>query len=1167
MIEQLIKSLNNGNHIAISGLRANSAAMIAAWSANYANIPVFCVVPTEHQAEVFEQDLSLFTDISIIRYPGYDIPPYTPLSPDPETIATRLAALYQLLTNEKPTITVASCESLLRKVMPKNILANIADLVIAGEETDQKDLALRLADTGYEPVSLVQRVGDFSVRGGIVDVFPPGYNAPIRLDFFGDTIESIRSFDPVSQRSIDQLEEVVLLPTSNILFPLINSNEHHKLGLSFSDHGTKLNWDSDRLSRMLEQVSSQRRYPGIEFFLPLFYPSLSKPLDYVNQNSLVFMVDPHEIRRSVALTMERINANFNEAQSASAPALPPEMLFLSEQELFASFSLCKTIQLHDFPDQEILVDQTYSFSSSNHQLIKQEIDLQRKKKGLLRPLIDYISKWHEANERVILACRSLRHAQNLANLLNQHGLDVLIQQNPLKQEFLATIQPHTVILFDKPISNGFDLTSINLHLVSENELYGVRSLYSGKKIHKKKHIDGEAVRFDELQAEDFVVHSEHGIGTYQGLVNLELHGVSNDFLQILYSGNDKLYVPVDRINCVNKYKGLSDKVPKIDKLGSKTWLNIKNKVKEAVWEVAQDLLALYAKRELKPGFAFGRPSELYFELEESFPFDETAGQDKAINEVLSDLASNKPMDRLLCGDVGYGKTEVAIRAAFKVIEDGFQVAILVPTTVLAEQHGQTFSARLQGFPVQVESLSRFRTPSSQKKILKGLAEGTVDIVIGTHRLLSKDVIFKKLGLLIIDEEHRFGVSHKEKIKKLRAEVDVLTLSATPIPRTLQMSLLGVRDLSVITTPPEQRRSIKTFVARYDDLVIKEAVVREMQRKGQIFVVHNRVHSIHEMARKAQKLVPEARVAVAHGQLPAKNLEDIMIRFINKELDVLVCTTIIESGLDIANANTIIINRADRLGLAEIYQLRGRVGRSSEQSYAYLLVPSLESLKKDAKDRLRAVMDCSDLGGGFKLAMSDLQIRGGGNLLGISQSGHIAAVGYDLYLELLQKTVSDLKDKTTAGEAQDEEVDPEINLQISGYIPESYIQDIDQRYVIYRRISMITDQTSLHDLKDELQDRYGAIVQEVRNLFEIVSIKEDLKKLKVSRLEQGKDALVFTFLEKTPVSPQKILELMQNSKDMVRFTPDSRLVVKTPLNSIQSIFSAIHQIVSQLKLEA
>ncbi|MGE4561065.1 MAG: transcription-repair coupling factor, partial [Desulfobulbus sp.] len=605
---------------------------------------------------------------------------------------------------------------------------------------------------------------------------------------------------------------------------------------------------------------------------------------------------------------------------------------------------------------------------------------------------------------------------------------------------------------------------------------------------------------------------------------------------------------------------------------SQRWQTTKKKVSDAVWKVAQELLEIYAKRAMRQGHRFSPVGDLYRQLEESFPYDETSGQAKAIDDVIDDLTHDQPMDRLICGDVGYGKTEVAARAAFKVIEDGYQVALLVPTTVLAEQHAATFRERFASFPVEIACLNRFRTTKQQKEIVAKLSTGAVDFVVGTHRLLSKDVQFSKLGLLIIDEEHRFGVAHKEKIKKIKASVDVLTLTATPIPRTLQMSLLGIRDLSVISTPPQQRRAVKTFLAKHDQLVIREAVVRELERGGQLFFVHNRVKSIHRIAETIGTLVPQARIGVAHGQMAGPELEDVMVRYINHELDILVCTTIVESGLDIPNANTIIINRADHLGLADIYQLRGRVGRSNRQAYAYLLVASLDHLTADAQQRLRALMDCSELGGGFKLAMNDLQIRGGGNLLGVSQSGHIAAVGYDLYLELLQSTVADLKRRALEGgdRPSTEEIDPEVNLKVAAYLPDSFIGDATQRYQAYRRISMagFGTEEDLADIEAELIDRYGQLPQEAATLLEIIRLKQQFRRLGIHKLEQAPEVLVFSFVEQAPVDPGRLLSLIQQGSSKkkatstIRLTPDQRLVV--PCSAQENVFQRVHTLIHALQ---
>jgi len=1173
-MDEILSLLAAGHkRINLSGLQGSSYAFVAARIAAKAKRPLLFITPSERQAELAVQNISLFSSIPVILYPGFDIPPYTPLSPDQATVAERLNALYRLLTADGPVIFVASCESLLRRVMPKSTLGSLAELVIHGEDVEQDGLIRNLVDLGYENVSLVQGIGDFSVRGGIVDIFPPGYEAPVRFDFFGDTVESLRTFDPISQRSIMEIDEAVILPASNILFPPVASAHYARIQSRFQKEAETLNWPLDALDAVLEKISSGQRFPGIEFFLPLFYSDQHEcpcPLQYLAENTIVFIPDPLEIKRSMGLAWERIQANYHESVSSRTPALPPDTVFLAPDNLSEELNAFTKVQVLHFIENDGNGSKTIHFTSQNHLLLKQEVDLQRKQQGLLLPLAAVLKEWSARNELVAMACRSPRHGTHLAELLSHYEISAHIHDAPLELSYFKEIRgSSTILLLNQPISEGFDLQlepNIQLHVLSENELFGERRLGSRK---KRRPAGEDSLRFDELDNGDIVVHREHGLGIYQGLVTLTLKDITNDFLEIHYQGEDKLYVPVDRLNSISKYKGISDKKPKLDKLGAKTWMLKKKKIKESVWLVAQDLLKIYAKRELQKGLAFSQPGELFHELEESFSFDETSGQQKAISEVLDDLTSEQTMDRLICGDVGYGKTEVAVRAAFKTIEDGFQVAMLVPTTVLAEQHAKTFQERFAGFPVMVESINRFRTQAEQKKILSNLKTGKVDMIIGTHRLLSKDVYLNRLGLLIVDEEHRFGVSHKEKIKRFKADVNVLTLSATPIPRTLQFSLLGIRDLSVINTPPEQRRPIKTFVARYDELVIKEAITRELQRGGQAFLVHNRVQSIQEMARKVEKLAPQARIAVAHGQMPAKQLEEIMVRFVNREIDVLVCTTIIESGLDIASANTIVINRADRLGLAEIHQLRGRVGRSSEQSYAYLLVPSLDGLAKEAKERLRALLDHSELGGGFKLAMSDLQIRGGGNILGVSQSGHIAAVGYDLYLELLQNTVSDLK-RQAADKEIIETIEPEINLQISAYIPETYIVDTPQRYIAYRKIASIIDGAQLADLKEELQDRYGLLPWETQNLFDMMALKIRMKKIMLTRLEQGKDMLVFSFHEKTDIGPQKILDLVNSSKNNIRFSPDARLMV--PLSSQithspQAILHAAHEIIDTLQTEA
>ncbi|MEW6593422.1 MAG: transcription-repair coupling factor [Thermodesulfobacteriota bacterium] len=1160
-MSSLVTALTRGQFpVELVGVSGGAAALHIGRAAAVHPGPLVCLCATERQAQALEQDLALFSPHPVVHYPGYEIPPYTPLAPDPATTAARLAALNLAFTAGTPFCFIASAEAMIRRTIPKNLLNTLAELLIRGEEIDQEGLRTSLSIAGYESVALVQNVGEMSVRGGIMDIFPPGFDHPLRLDFLGDLLESLRLFDPITQRSVGELAEAVILPASDILFPAPGNEEHQRLLDRFDDASAEFGWDEDAAAAIREKIAAGRDFPGSEFLLPLFYETPASPLDFLPAKSLVFLLDPIAIRHSLDLVWERIHANHAEATAGHQPALPPAQLFLTADSLLDTAAARPLVRCHAIADTTGLPD-AVMVRTGNHLFLKQQLELHRRQQGLLPPLARELVTWLDQGDQVCFACRTKRHAEHMAELLGQYGISATLTPMPFHHDQ----QPGAgVLLFDHPLSAGFDLPEERLHWLSESELFGEQRLGARKQARQPT---GEAVvRFDELAIGDFVVHGAHGIGVYQGLVTLELNSLANDFLLIEYKDGDKLYVPVDQLAAVSKYKGINDREPGLDKLGGKAWQATRQKVKKAVWEVAQDLLNLYARRQLAKGHAFSRPDELFHELEESFPFDETPGQIKAINEVLDDLTSERPMDRLVCGDVGYGKTEVAIRAAFKAVEDNRQVAVLVPTTVLAEQHTATFRERLHGFPLRTESLNRFRTAAEQKKIINDLAAGRVDIVIGTHRLLSKDVVFSKLGLLIIDEEHRFGVVHKEKLKKLRTQVDVLTLTATPIPRTLQLSLLGVRDLSVISSPPAHRRTVKTFIARHDDLVIKEAVTRELARGGQVFLVHNRVHSIHDIARKVNQLVPEAKVAVAHGQMASKPLEEIMIRFVRQEVNVLVCTTIIESGLDIPNANTIIITRADRLGLAEIYQLRGRVGRSSEQAYAYLLVPSLDGLSKDAQQRLRALMDYNDLGGGFKLAMSDLQIRGGGNILGESQSGNIAAVGYDLYLDLLQKTVLDLKRRARQGEevAAEEEVEPEISLRLSAYIPAFYISDTDQRYIAYRKITSAESEEALAELAAEFEDRYGPIPAEARNLLAVIDLKRYLRRLKIARFEQGPKSLVFTFHASTPVTPERILGLVSARPDALRFTPDQKLLVPaTGLETAEAICNAAKNILRAL----
>ncbi len=1166
-----------GKKIEICGLHNGSAALFVARLQEQHRHTLCCIVPVDDLLDTLAEDVALFTDVPVLTYPAFEIPPYAQLAPDPVTVAARLSTLYFLQESGQPCIVLTSAEAILRRVMPVRQLSDHCELVMAGEDTDRDGLIAALTGSGYQACDIVRQPGDMAVRGGIIDLFPPSFRldvqSPLRLDFFGDTVESIRLFDPLTQRSLMELDEAVLLPTSDILFPGKKERGNWKYGLA--EAAAELTDNNSNTDQLLEQLREQVRFPGIEFLLPLLYqdPAPQTLFDYLPAATPCILHDPVSIRQKIGLVWERIEANHGEA-AVERTVLDPQSLFLKPEELEQSFNKTARFDLCSLPDPDA-VEPPILQQVGDHSLLRQEIELQRKKRGVLAPLADRLLNWQQAGDFTIIACRSSRQASHFEEMLAGYGVEVGRTGIPLN---LAP-RPGQVLLVEHPLSRGFDLPEEQLHILSAAELFGEKKLRSSRR--KRKKARGEPVSLEEINVNDIVVHRDHGLGCFKGLLNMEFAGQRGDFMQLEFRGGDKLYVPVDRLHWVSRYQGLSDQQPRLDQLGSQRWQTAKKKVTEAVWQVAHELLAIYARREMRKGHCFDPPGSLYRELAESFPYDETDGQAAAIDDVIKDLTSDQPMDRLVCGDVGYGKTEVAVRAAYKVMEDGYQVAVLVPTTVLAEQHAATFRERFSEFAVEVACTNRFRTTKEQNQIVRDLKDGKVDIVIGTHRLLSRHIVFKKLGLLIIDEEHRFGVSHKEKIKKLRANIDVLTLTATPIPRTLQMSLLGIRDLSVISTPPRRRRSVKTFLARHEDLVVREAVLRELSRGGQVFFVHNRIKSIHRVAANIEKMVPQARIAVAHGQMPGRNLEDIMVSFINHEVDILVCTTIIESGLDIPNANTIIINRADHIGLADIYQLRGRVGRSSRQSYAYLLVPSLDRLSKDAGQRLRALMDCSELGGGFKLAMNDLQIRGGGNLLGVSQSGHIAAVGYDLYLELLQSTVADLKKRAAEGEDPAEPaLDPEVKLRIAAYLPDDYVRDTGQRYQLYRRISLAgnEDPEVLADLRDELADRFGPLPPESDTLFAMIGLKYPLRRLGISKLEQSPTNLVFSFVENAPVDPALLLDFITahrakkakktkkagatRTADPVRLTPDQRLIVA--LDEKENLFNRIDTVLESLK---
>ncbi len=757
------------------------------------------------------------------------------------------------------------------------------------------------------------------------------------------------------------------------------------------------------------------------------------------------------------------------------------------------------------------------------------------KDSILAPLVEKIRKWTDDGNFVSFLCSGEEGIQRMSHLLEGYSLPVTRSDAPFLSEMVRHDGKGRLILRDGKITEGFHLPGLKLVVVGEEEVFGKK-----EKRRKARPVrEGYFLKsFGELREDDYVVHTDHGIGKYLGLKKLSFGKIENDFLIIEYLGGDKLYIPVDRLDQIQRYIGPDGYVPNIDKLGGSSWDAVKKKVKRSVREIAEELVSVYAAREVMEGHSFSPTDRYYDEFSSSFEYDETPDQAKAIDDIISDMSDSRPMDRLICGDAGFGKTEVALRASFRAAMEGKQVVVLVPTTILAEQHYQTFARRLEKYPVSVEVLNRFKTRAQQKEIIEAINRGLVDIIIGTHRILQKDVVFKDLGLVIIDEEQRFGVSHKEKLKKLRALVDVLTMTATPIPRTLHLSLIGIRDLSIINTPPDDRLSIKTYALDFDEDAIRDAISRELERGGQVFFLHDRVRSIYTIARLIERLVPEARVGVAHGQMKSRELEDVMVKYLQRDYNVLVCTTIIGSGIDIPTANTMIINRADRFGLSQLYQLRGRVGRSKEEAYAFLLVPQGSILSEDARKRLQIIKEFSEPGSGFRIASHDLEIRGAGNLLGISQSGHISAVGYELYTQLMEKTVRELRGE----KLPEEEIKPEINMGLPAFIPDDYITDMHRRLVTYKRVSMASTDDDLIEIREELEDCYGFVAPQVGNLLEIISIRNLLKDVWGKKMEYDGEKISIYFHKNSPVEPGKIIELSQKKIKGSRFTPDFKLSV-------------------------
>ena len=1120
----------------VQGLQGGARALVLSLIAARARRPVLIVTPGARDAENLYEDLNFFLGAEtagaplqnrVHLFPSWEVLPFENLSPHPENIAGRLEGLYKLVEEPAP-ILIASPAALMQRVIAKEALRRSYLYLVASQDLAREMLLEHLVQWGFQNVPLVEERGDFSVRGGIVDLFSPGYGRPLRLEFDGDRLDSIREFNPSSQRSERLQEEMLLLPMKE--FSLKGGGLDGALRC-LDQRALELDVDRREKNSLIESLRAGIPYPGMEFLVPYFCPELAPVFSYLPAETLIWLdgVDrvEAEAERFGRLAWERQR----NAQEEHRLVAPVEALYLNEhqwRDALAPFSVVHGESLIVMAVSDQAQATTLTVESYLTTDIRQETALHGKEASLA-PLVDRLKTWR--GEKIIFAAPTRADAGRLAELLGHYDLEAALSERSVRELLLADGANRAIVCGQ--LHQSFRLPEARLVLLTFDEIFGTRKRQPAAVA--KKYPSHFLTSLSELKQDDYVVHLDHGIGVYRGLKFMKVADVEGEFLHLEYAGGDRMYLPVDRINMVQKYIGGDGAAPALDRLGGTAWEKVKAKARKSIFAMAEELVQLYALREARAGTAFAAPDTMYKEFEAAFEYEETPDQQRAIDETLAGMQGKKPMDRLVCGDVGYGKTEVAMRAAFLAVEGGKQVAVLAPTTILAQQHLQTFRHRFRNHPVRIEMVSRFLTAKEVGQILAEAAQGKVDIVIGTHRLLQKDVEFKDLGLVIVDEEHRFGVVHKERLKKMRQLVDVLSLTATPIPRTLHMSLVGIRDLSIIETPPVDRLAIQTYVTRYDERLIRDAVLRELERGGQVFFLHNRVETIERLALKLGDLIPEAKLAVAHGQMRPKELEKVMLDFLENKTQVLVCSAIIESGLDFPNANTIVINRADQFGLAQLYQLRGRVGRSHRHAYAYLLIPGEQAITPDAEKRLRALQEIDGLGGGFKLALHDLEIRGAGNLLGEQQSGQITAVGFELYTEMMENAVKELK-----GEEVLPEVEPEIRLGIPAYFPDNYIPDANQRLYFYKRLATLRDAAELEELKEEIKDRFGPYGTVVENLFLVMSLRRVLKQFMVQQISVTDGKVFLLFHAESPVKVDKLLELIHQQKNRFRLSPDGRL---------------------------
>jgi len=1147
----------------IYGVSGSQRSAVAAFLAQQQQKDLLYVAENTQKIQEIIDDLQFWLpDYRIYYFPALDVLPFEVLAQSRETRWQRLETIQGLLFAQGPVAVVTTVEALRKTLQDPSYIRGSYKNVHVGERLDVQKLLAWLIERGYERVDRVEEKGQIALRGGIMDIYCPSEDKPYRIEFFDDEIDSIRTFSPETQRSLDKMESVFLSPASECIF----NEEQRQIILenlakeSQKEEKKKKNKEEGeqeggcRASELMELIREGCYFPGHEQLLPYTKEEPSLLTDYFPSRPLTVLVEPFRQKEASQFWEKEYHETCIDLLKKGR-ICPGQMAnYLSLDELVSELGSQGMTFLSLLPKRPHWFEKTNLLGVS-----AKTVSLFLNKSQLLA---DELKEWRRLHYSVMIVVSSEERARRLQESLRDLGIEAGYEGKDYRP------LPQKISIVSGKVSSGFDFTGFKLAVVTEHELYYQPKQKAKRKIFK----DGKRpVLLEDLKPGDYVVHVNHGIGRYEGIENIAVQDTQRDYLMISYSGGDKLYVPTDQAGLLQKYSGQEGIRPKLSKLGGSDWARTKAKAKKAIEDMADELLALYAAREAMPGFAFPEDTPWQKDFEEAFPYEETPDQLKSIAEVKADMERPRPMDRLLCGDVGYGKTEVAMRAAFKAVTAGKQVAVLVPTTVLSQQHYKTFQQRFEGFAIEVAVLNRFRTAKEQKETLQKLASGQVDIVIGTHRLLSKDVVFKDLGLLIVDEEQRFGVSHKERIKQMKKNVDVLTLTATPIPRTLHMAMTGIRDMSVIETPPEERYPVQTFVVEHSPQLIREAIRRELGRGGQVYYLHNRIEDIEKVSEQIQQLVPEARVATAHGRMTELALERVMYDFMEGNFDVLVCTTIIESGLDIANANTVIIDQADRLGLAQLYQIRGRVGRSNRVAYAYLTYDKEKTISEVAEKRLSAIREFTELGAGYKIALRDLEIRGAGNLLGAEQHGQIAAIGFDLYCKMLEDEVRlrrlqyGKEEGTDAAETVEDTEPVTIDLHVKAFIPASYVQDEGTKIGFYQRINHASDKEDIEDLREELVDRFGDIPEPLENLLHIGAIKTMAKRAGIEAVAQDEKYIRIKMKENHGLTGQELMDFVRRYRRQVSFNAAQGLEIVIQLAQIdqKNIIQFLEKITEEL----